>query len=223
MVNFKINKMQDRIYDSLMVYITTYCDRKCRDCCAGSQIKYYITNEEIDNIIANIGDVDTLLISGGEPTIHPNFREIVLKLSKIPNNRYGLCTNGAKILKYIDLLDLFNDVNITYYDEKSYPNSWSNLSIYEELKEKYKGNTTINWSYITLESFSKFSEMCDLAHTKMASYFKGNVYGCCVGAGIKNELGIKFNSDWQKNLINCKLPCKDCVFGRERPHPGWSK
>lgn len=55
--------------------------------------------EMLDNIVKNEGEPDVVQISGGEPTIHPDFFKIMDEAKKRPIRHLMLNTNGVRIAK----------------------------------------------------------------------------------------------------------------------------
>src|SRR2546423_10682354 len=56
----------------------------------------------LDIVVANEGEPDVVQISGGEPTIHPNFFEILDIAKKKPIKHLMVNTNGIRIAKDFD-------------------------------------------------------------------------------------------------------------------------
>jgi len=88
-----------------VVEITDRCNLSCPTCYAMSSPHYgrHRTVEEVermlDIIVANEGKPDVVQISGGEPTIHPDFFEILDIAKKKPIKHLMLNTNGIRIAK----------------------------------------------------------------------------------------------------------------------------
>ncbi len=86
-----------------IIEVTDRCNLTCPTCYAGSSPHYgrHRTLEEIaamlDAIVANEGEPDVVQISGGEPTIHPHFFEILEMAKKRPIRHLMLNTNGVRI------------------------------------------------------------------------------------------------------------------------------
>lgn len=85
--------------------VTDRCNLTCPTCYAGSSPTYgrHRTLEEIkkmlDTIVKNEKEPDVVQISGGEPTIHPQFFEILDYAKSLPIRHLMLNTNGIKIAK----------------------------------------------------------------------------------------------------------------------------
>ena len=88
-----------------VVEITDRCNLTCPTCYAGSSPNYgrHRTLEEVkrmlDTIVANEKEPDVVQISGGEPTVHPQFFEILDYAKSLPIKHLMLNTNGIKIAK----------------------------------------------------------------------------------------------------------------------------
>lgn len=88
-----------------VVEITDRCNLSCPTCYAMSSPHYgrHRTVAEVermlDIIVANEGKPDVVQISGGEPTIHPDFFEILDIAKKKPIKHLMLNTNGIRIAK----------------------------------------------------------------------------------------------------------------------------
>jgi len=88
-----------------IVEVTDRCNLSCPTCYAGSSPSYgrHRTLGEIkqmlDTVVANEKEPDVVQISGGEPTIHPQFFEILDYAKTLPIKHIMLNTNGIKIAK----------------------------------------------------------------------------------------------------------------------------
>ncbi len=84
-----------------IIEITNHCNLTCPICIVQNKDNYHMTREEfvatIDGLIEKEGVLDTINLSGGEPTIHPQFLEF-LDLAKRPEiSRVSISTNGLRI------------------------------------------------------------------------------------------------------------------------------
>lgn len=88
-----------------IVEVTDRCNLTCPTCYAGSSPTFgrHRTLEEIkkmlDVIVKNEKEPDVVQISGGEPTLHPQFFEILDYAKILPIRHVMLNTNGIKIAK----------------------------------------------------------------------------------------------------------------------------
>jgi uncharacterized radical SAM superfamily Fe-S cluster-containing enzyme len=88
-----------------VIEVTDRCNLSCPTCYAMSSPSYgrHRTLEEIeqmlDTVVANEGKPDVVQISGGEPTVHPQFFEILDIAKTKPIKHLMLNTNGIRIAK----------------------------------------------------------------------------------------------------------------------------
>jgi len=93
-----------------IVEVTDRCNLTCPTCYAMSSPHYgrHRTLEEIeqmlDVIVANEGEPDVVQISGGEPTVHPQFFEILDIAKTKPIKHLMVNTNGIRIAKDEDFV-----------------------------------------------------------------------------------------------------------------------
>ena len=86
-----------------IVEVTDRCNLTCPTCYAGSSPTYgrHRTLDEIkamlDSVVEHEGDPDIVQISGGEPTIHPDFFAILDYAVTLPIRHIMVNTNGIKI------------------------------------------------------------------------------------------------------------------------------
>lgn len=84
-----------------IVEITNYCNLECPICLVQNRNNYTMTRAEfariLDGLVEKEGCVDTVNLSGGEPTVHPDFLAL-LDLARRPEiARVSISTNGIRI------------------------------------------------------------------------------------------------------------------------------
>lgn len=88
-----------------IIEITDRCNLTCPTCYAGSSPTHgrHRTFEEVktmlDTIVENEKEPDVIQISGGEPTLHPQFFEILDYAKTLPIKHIMVNTNGIEIAK----------------------------------------------------------------------------------------------------------------------------
>lgn len=91
-----------------IIEITDRCNLTCPTCYAGSSPTFgrHRTFEEVkkmlDTIVENEKEPDVVQISGGEPTLHPQFWEILDYAKTLPIKHLMLNTNGLEIAKDLE-------------------------------------------------------------------------------------------------------------------------
>src|SRR5579863_8653424 len=91
-----------------LVEICDYCNLRCPVCYANSgperqQFRDFKQIEKmLDAVVRNEGHPDVVQLSGGEPTVHPNFFEIVEMAKARPIRHLMVNTNGVRIAQEED-------------------------------------------------------------------------------------------------------------------------
>ena len=101
--------------------ITELCDMKCEFCPRSEGYPNSNLNmslDTLDNIVSSMEQLpqEVLVhISGrGEPTLHPQFDQVLKKLSKF---KVKLSTNGNRVDRYLDQINQLHQVDYSIYDE----------------------------------------------------------------------------------------------------------
>lgn len=87
-----------------LIEITDRCNLTCPVCYAGSSPKHQHRSFEsviamLDRIVANEKEPDVVQLSGGEPTLHPDFFAILDAAKERPIRHLMINTNGVRIAK----------------------------------------------------------------------------------------------------------------------------
>lgn len=88
-----------------LVEITDACNLRCPICYAGSGPERQshrplaLVEKMLDAVVANEGEPDIVQISGGEPTIHPEFFAIMDAARKRPIRHLMVNTNGVRLAR----------------------------------------------------------------------------------------------------------------------------
>ena len=94
-----------------IIEVTDRCNLSCPTCYAMSSPNYgrHRTLDEInrmmDVVVANEGEPDVIQISGGEPTVHPDFFKILDLAKTKPIKHLMVNTNGIRIAKDINFVE----------------------------------------------------------------------------------------------------------------------
>ena len=145
-----------------MVELTDDCNIKCATCIAGSCPggQMYISLEDMNKIIDTLylekDTIDLLMLSGGEPTIHPQIFDIIDLCKKRGVRHLMLISNGVRIAKdenfVIELAKRKQNLEIYLQFDSLHPESLLDirgLDLSEvrrnavEMLEKYKINSTL--------------------------------------------------------------------------------
>ena len=94
--------------------ITDHCDMACPVCLVKTPGTFHLTPAQVggilDRLIGSEGQIDVLNLSGGEPTLNPQFRQIVEEcLSRKQILYVSVSTNGRNLLRDPALLQFLAD------------------------------------------------------------------------------------------------------------------
>ncbi|PHO06610.1 hypothetical protein BFT35_10590 [Thermoanaerobacterium thermosaccharolyticum] len=92
--------------------ITSYCNQKCLHCFMGDELNRDILDiNSIKCIVKDLSEmgVEKVALTGGEPTLHPNFLEIINILGNY-NIKIVVLTNGTYITD--DIVEVFKKFNV---------------------------------------------------------------------------------------------------------------
>lgn len=101
--------------------ITQACNLECPACFAASPHGGHSSLDEIDAMLdavtrAEGGTVDVVMLSGGEPTIHPDFGEVLRRVSESGRVRHTVVnTNGIRFAKDRMLCELAAGLGVKVY------------------------------------------------------------------------------------------------------------
>lgn len=102
---------------SPIIEISNKCDLKCPICIVWNQNTYDMPFEEfkriIDGLIAKEGTLELCLLSGGEPTLHPEFFRLAEYASSRPEiKRVLISSHGLKVARDEDFARRFKEANL---------------------------------------------------------------------------------------------------------------
>ncbi|MCA9796451.1 MAG: radical SAM protein [Candidatus Eremiobacteraeota bacterium] len=84
-----------------IVEITDHCNLECPVCIVNNQYSNHMTKDDFQGIIDLLlkaeGSLETITLSGGEPTSHPHFLELVDMATRPEIGRVSVVTNGIRI------------------------------------------------------------------------------------------------------------------------------
>lgn len=201
---------------SLELLVTTHCNRKCPECC------YRIPQHEtlpaahydwgyFERAAEHLQRFDTLYVSGGEPTLHPEFGRIATEFRALFRpTRLVLVTNGYCVVQHKAHMQQFDEVQIVEFPDdedtaaaiawlRTHPGPKLVVGPFEHLPLSRPGGNMICHRY------------------GIAAYADGKLFPCCVGPGIQRAGFVELCSDWRVHLRNVTLPCPRCAFSEPRP------
>jgi len=210
----------------LEIAVTDFCDLDCPLCSQGTPLqkdKKTMTLEELERISRFFQpyEFDVIKLSGGEPTLHTQFREICERLEKLfPAYDYLLATNGCLLEKYLDILDFFYTVEISHYPGNN-DATFSKLSelkapnFYLYTKQDYAGLDDVNKE----SNLNKTGIFKSCKWTYIKKIVQSRIYPCCIifGQSVRQNIdrekvSVPIDEHWRENLLKIDLEpyCRHC-------------
>lgn len=209
----------------LYVYIelTDACNFNCKFCSVDEKNKNFISLDLFKKILLelNKNNIYDVYYTGGEPMLHPQFKEIVEYADNL-GFRQTVLTNGSLINKYEGLLDKLMCVCFSLHGSRKIHNYLTNRDNYDNLVENIKTttkytNAKINYTVINEnQNISETKKVLELAKkiNVEVSFSKYNN----IGLGKKNNCSIDIGlfadtlSELRKQgysfgINDCMTPC----------------
>ena len=116
-----------QVAGTMAIEISNRCNADCPVCLGDNRGTFEMSVEEIrelvDNAVRDQGQIGVLTLSGGEPTIHPQFFEILSLLDRPEIGRINLNSNGRRMVQdagFVDRLRRFPKVYVSlHYDGRN--------------------------------------------------------------------------------------------------------
>lgn len=93
----------------LLLEITQACNLRCPTCYADAHGHEFVTPDEVrsrlEKFFLRQTQLDVLMVSGGEPTIHPQFADILDLVLRYPVGRVLVNTNGLRFTQCAEIRD----------------------------------------------------------------------------------------------------------------------
>ncbi|MBF0407949.1 MAG: radical SAM protein [Candidatus Riflebacteria bacterium] len=145
-----------------VVEITDHCDLACPVCIVKNHQNWHMTIDEfrkiLDRLIETEGSIDVLNLSGGEPTLHPQFRELVDEILKHREIlRASVSTNGLKLSQDPELLKFLAERNVVISLQYDGSDSFST--------QRLRGSDTTASKSRLIDQISEIDAPCSLTYT----------------------------------------------------------
>ena len=208
-------------YPEMVFIITTLCNRACPECCCRIPTHDCMPGEHYDwgyfeRAAVALRGLDLLIVSGGEPTLHPDFARISREFRALFHaERMRLLSNGALVVKHADYMDEWDEICITDFGDKQ-----SNEAI-SWVNENLPGRLRVTpYNHIPLSRIGDGGACCRVDQT---AYANGRLFPCCGAWGIvDSESMAPTVADWRDRIGEVPRPCDRCVFsGPKSQDWGW--
>ena len=219
-----------RKIDRLALPITRECNRHCPECMARSRPDMSLRErgpvsvDELKWVGRTLGPIGRIEITGGEPSLHPDFvwiSEHIHELFQCPD--IMLLTNGFLFQnpEMLPLLLNYDRVYVTHYTPTfalryaQPPNTQVVHAIKKFLRDHPK---TAFWeqsmsSHSPKDATPVVPPSCFYYTCDSIAYHRGQLYGCCTAWQLDHRgRGILLTTDWRNHLNRIDLPCETCFL-----------
>lgn len=224
---FEVNT-EDSIYQiefcHLQVNITSSCNMRCEHCrgdySGRTNLSLKDFNAVLDFAENNVQENAPFLISGGEPLLHPNFKEIMVLLKERGFAFVSITTNGSFLTpELLDFLDQLNFKNLrvsisldSLYREdhnkfRNNPRAYDDAINAIKLVSKYPRIMGIVRATIKKNQLSQVPEIVDLVYSLGANVF--SVSSIIPVGRAKGNKSLEFDAKSKKKLIQTIEGLKD--------------
>jgi len=212
-------------------HITEACNLKCRGC---SHFSVFAKPKHKDitefqrefERLAEIEEVQTIRLMGGEPLLNPNFMEY-LRIARryFPHSKIVLVTNGLlweRMVPHIEELNALH-INITVSNYHLDKQLGFNYTEWHEKGRLYNISLDPTGSQDEIKAYTN----CDIKQNEWYFFQDGRFYPCCI-AGTIHDFWDHFGLDWgitpedlsidifdhtaEEIEAFIKQPCKLCKF-----------
>lgn len=208
--------------------LTTHCNLRCPDCCVGvpRRAPDHSDIDQLKEIAKHVNDFTVLNLTGGEPTLHPQLREVVHTIREVFRfQKLRICTNGKRLLAHMDILHLFDNIGLSRYpginedlvDEihrAFQARGWPRATV----EQPYVQGTT-TWGGVDREDNpfkvnNPFKTKACSKYLNTICIEEGRVFPCCIGGGIEGAQSVPVSETWRQDILKAVPPCKNCMFAR---------
>lgn len=206
-----------RVITALNLDLTTHCDRRCRNCCCGIGINRKLRHHPWSyfvNVAPFIQGLDRVNLTGGEPTLHPQFADFVPRFKALFGcRRLTLQTDGFRIEQHASVIR--SHIDEVYFSHYATPKADDDLYLLDRIMPV--GGLSIfragdgGANFVPRDRRGS-GRVCERGTDGLAAYADGLFYGCCVAPGVGGAVGIEPSMDWRDRILDVPLPCGDCWF-----------
>lgn len=194
----------------LVVPITTLCNRRCPDCVYripknGLGPRAHASWEWFEFLAKWFKGMPLVIVSGGEPTLHPEFDRISREFRKLFQTERLVCTsNGARVLRHADVVDCYDEWRITPYVDVFTQDAIEYLR-----RERPALLQSMPTPRVHMEAVGG-GKAC--VRRRILIAVGERLWPCCVGPGLHDAPSTDISEGWEERIQQVPLPCERCPF-----------
>lgn len=210
--------MGKRLIDSISYALTTHCNMRCPNCCAGitdmpKSMKSFYSWEYIENSAKYFKGIRRINLTGGEPSVHPNFQEFIPRLKDLFNCEVlSIWTNGTMFKKKPDAWEYFDEIHISNYTPDTFDGCPDNTKDIEWIKNKYPDKKIYSTEVEHIPKERRGTKPCFRAYSETVEFVDGKIYPCCASSALSEQKYIELCDNWMEEILKVLPPCHVCLF-----------
>jgi len=194
-----------REYNKATIIVTTRCSRKCPHCAFPWDYIWDSNKLHIGWLGDVLQKVQKVEITGGEPTEHPRFAELVPAIQRMAK-RVEADELSIVTGRYHPLLTRFTTVFVSEYDD----NTEDVKKIKAENKHVFSGVP----QHFPADSSTGEGKRCHRADIGVMSILNTRMYPCVTGPAYDKApfLELHHGMDWRAGIAKTPFYCAHCRF-----------
>lgn len=209
-----------RIIDTISYSLTTHCNMKCPDCCAGitalpKSLKSFYSWDYIVESAKYFKGMN-INLTGGEASVHPKFEEFVPKLKELfESPKLTVWTNGTMFKKKPDVWGYFDEIHITNYTKDTFDGSPDNTEDIKWIRDKYPNKKINSCEIVHIPKEQRGSKACFRAYSETVEFVDGRIYPCCASSALSEQVYVNLSDNWKEEVLKLIHPCHVCLFAEK--------
>lgn len=207
--------------ESVNLSLTTFCNMRCPDCCCNithlaKEEKSFFSWEYFVEAARWLRGIDRVHVTGGEPSMHPQFEELIPKFRELFGCRLLTTeTNGLGFRKKLETFAHFDTVYCSHYTAKVFDGSPDNTADIAMAKTRFAVSPEIIVGEVVHQPrIKRGKRMCARGEAPAVAYCDGLIFPCCVGPGLTHtdRVAMTPRETWRQDILNLHPPCDGCFF-----------
>lgn len=159
------------------------------------------------------GAFGTITLSGGEATVHPQFKEFAPKLRELFQPlKLNVETNGFGFTRFPEVFSHFDEVVCTIYRADSFDGCPDNAAKIAAYKAHYGEDSNLRTGRTVFVPRRLRPGTKPCAKLGILSYCNGILFPCCLGPGLERVVGVRLTPTWRNDIAKSIAPCDGCFF-----------
>lgn len=183
------------------------------------QEKSFVTWEYLEHAAKYFYGIETISISGGEPSIHPKLGEWSSKLKELFGCKLlTMNTNGTMFKMKPEMFGHYDKLYVSHYTTNTYDGCKDNMEEIEYLRQYYSSRPyllQVSGDMEHIDRNRRGKGTCFRGSNGHLSYVNGKLYPCCVGSGLDEDVSISLIDNWRELINQIKPPCGVCFFAED--------